>query len=63
MREGLDSGLGYQDVDLAFDCVEGDGVVCCVWGEDCYCVAGGEGVDGCFVAFGIDFVVGGVGFK
>lgn len=38
--EGFDGGLGDQDVDFSFDSVERDRVVGCVWGEDCYCIAG-----------------------
>src|SRR6266536_524811 len=48
MFEGFDGGLCYEDVDFAFDGVESDGVVRGVGGEDCYCVAGGERVDGGF---------------
>lgn len=59
--EGLDGGLGDQDVDLALDCVEGYGVVGCVWGKDGDSVAGGEGVDCGLVGEGVASVVGGVG--
>ena len=53
-------GFGYQDVDFSFDCVEGDGVVGCVWREDRDGVAGGERVDCGLVGMGVDGVVGGV---
>ena len=61
--EGLDGRFGDQDVDLAFDGVQGYGVVRCVWGEDGDGVAGGEGVDGGFVGGGVGLAVGGVGFE
>ena len=61
MSEGLDSGFRDQDVDLAFYGIQSDGVVCCVWSEDCDGVAGREGVDGGFVGVGVDFVVCGEG--
>ena len=50
-------------MDLALDCVEGDGIVRCIWCEDRDCGARGEGVDGGFVGFGVAFVVRGVGFE
>jgi len=61
--EGFDSWFGDQDVDAALDSVEGDGVVGCVWCEDCDCIAGGEGVDGGFVSFGVFGVVRRVGIE
>jgi hypothetical protein len=50
-------------VNFALDGVEGDGVVRCVWCEDCDGGAGGEGVDCGFVGIWIDLVVCGVGFE
>jgi hypothetical protein len=61
VRERFYGGLGDQDVDFALDGVEGYRVVGCVWREDCYCVAGGEGVDCGFVGVWVAGGVGGVG--
>jgi hypothetical protein len=61
--EGLDGGFGYQDVDLALDGVQSDGVMCCVGCEDCDCVAGGEGIDCGFVRVGIFRIIRRVGFE
>lgn len=59
--EGLDGGLGDQDVDPALDGVQGDGEVSWVWGEDGDCGAFAEGVDGGFVGVRVGGVVGGEG--
>ena len=61
LGEVLDGGFGDEDVDVAADGVEGDGVVGWVGGEDCDGVAGGEGVNGGFVGFWV--VGGGVGWE
>ena len=53
LREVLDSRLCDQNVETATDGVESDGVVCCVWGEDCDGVAGGERFDSSLVGFWI----------
>jgi len=54
-------GFSDEDVDSAGDGVEGDGVVGCVWGEDCVGIAGGEGGDGGLVGERVVGVVEGVG--
>lgn len=63
MLERLDCGFCDQDVDLAFDGVESDGVVRSVRSEyrdrGPWC----EGIDGFLVGFWITDVVRGVGFE
>jgi len=63
VRQRLDGGFGDEDVDFALDGVEGDGVVRCVWGEDCDGGAWWEGVDCGFVGGGVDAVFCGVGVE
>lgn len=57
--EGLDGGLGDEDVDAALDGVDCDGKVGWVGGEDGDCGAFGEGVNGGFVGVGVGGIVGG----
>jgi hypothetical protein len=61
--KGFDRGFGDEDVDLSFDGVQSDGVVCCVWSEDCDGVAGEEGIDCFLVGFGIAGVIWRVGVE
>lgn len=55
--EQFDGGLGDHDVDTFADGVEGDGVVGWVGSEDGNGIAGGEGIDGALVGFGVALVV------
>jgi hypothetical protein len=50
-------------VDLSLDGIEGNRVVRCVWGEDRDCGTWGESVDGCFIGFGVAFVIWRVGVE
>lgn len=59
--EGLDGGLGDEDVDAALDGVDCDGEVGWVRCEYCDCGTFGESVDGGFVGVGVGGIVGGEG--
>lgn len=57
--EGFDGGFGDENVDLAFNGVEGDAVMGCVWGKDRDGVSWRESVNGGFVGFWVALVVWG----
>lgn len=50
-------------MDFPLNGVESDGIVRCIWGENCDSRARGEGVDCGFVGFWVTFVVCGVGVE
>ena len=61
--KGLDCRLGDQDVDFPLNCIEGNWVVSCVWGENGYGRAGCEGINGCLIRLWVLLVIRRVGFE